>query len=667
MVARRSGKSRQDTEREVPETNPRTQGRSERDFQSKTRNGTVASGVSLQGETGKGPSDNPKWLKTVENCHSHNSSARDDSPTPIRKVSKPRNTNYLTSKKEQHLRSRPQAPPDSSGLAAPISKQPAQDDNIAPTPTLSSDNEEDSKRQIHPSTRPQYPQSDLSAARSTSAVLPMQPHPPSLEQPDMRTTILEGENRPSTFVWKSNQRSIHKIPPSTHLPEFEYRPAADIVNAIEDFQAAEMSPGGSPQAIRGTCHLHCESSAKMPVTDDPAAGKEKRNLENLVAPTTEHSNGSASKLAPALLNPPHTTESASIRARDMQPPSLSTQTSATSNTNPMPSAQMVSALQPPPAESYPSADGKMIEPEITPTDQKVPVPPSSSSKCVVPMTNERHELQAPMVARTSTPNQNGTSPSHTDNVQRPHSRKGIVPFSAYKSPPTPPSVSELDTQKMLAAITPLGFSTVKKVPFESSGQATPATATRAKPQQQKKRASFTPRTAIGTVSSGPSQGSIKGSLKVSKVADTRTKTVESLDQRSEPSVFGKLGLDMETSDEDGVSAEAESLLELSSCGEPQPQSAPATPRSLPRALMLASTGSVQEQDAQQQHGGRLGNGHDGEEGQEDFNLASAMDDLGSFLGTWDADKEAREFASVTSGSCVKSALKCRGSVTSVKR
>ena len=51
---------------------------------------------------------------------------------------------------------------------------------------------------------------------------------------------------------------------------------------------------------------------------------------------------------------------------------------------------------------------------------------------------------------------------------------------------------------------------------------------------------------------------------------------------------------------------------------------------------------------------------DGEEEQEDFNLVSAMDDLGSFLGTWDADKEAREMGSATGGSCVKSALKSWG-------
>ena len=484
----------------------------------------------------------------------------------------------------------------------------------------------------------------------------------------MPTTRLEGEIRPSTLVWKPIRRSICKVPPSTHLPEFEYRPAAGIVNAMEDLQTGERSSGGSPQAVRDSRHLHFKASVEILVVDDPAAGMEQRNLEKSAVATKEHCNGSSSKVAQALSNPLQTVESASICTRNMQPPSLSTQTSATSNTNAMPSAQLVSVLQPPPAESYPSTDGKMIEPEITLADPKVRVQPSSSSKFVVPKTNERHELRAPMFARTSTLNQTGTSLNHTDNVQSPYSCEGIVPSSTLKSRPRKSSVSELDTQEMLAAITPLGFSTVKKVPFKSINKATPATATRAKFQQQKKRSSFAPPTAIGTVSFGSPQGSIKGSLKVSKVTDNRTKTAESLDQRSEPSPFGKSGLDMETSDEDGVGAEAESLLELSSFlrGEPQPQPAPATPRSIPQALMLNSTGSLQEQDAQQQHGGRMGDGHDGEEGQEDFNLASAMDELGSFLGTWDADKEAKKFASVTSGSCVKSALNCRG-MTGVKR
>jgi hypothetical protein len=124
----------------------------------------------------------------------------------------------------------------------------------------------------------------------------------------------------------------------------------------------------------------------------------------------------------------------------------------------------------------------------------------------------------------------------------------------------------------------------------------------------------------------------------------------SLNQLSQPSLFSKLGFNKETpnnGEEEGArhSSEDENQLEISSLlrGEPHEQGGPLSSGPLPSGNGLACTGSTQQQDAQQEVG-RYQMGHESVvEGQDDFNLASVMDDLGSFLGTWNKDNEATEF------------------------
>ena len=610
LVARRARTIQHDMG-EVPETVLRVRGRSNSATHVKPTDHTAVGGLV---ETSKGPANAQSWLKTVDNTKGHACSTRDDSPTPIRKNVKWQSPDHPTSKKAQHLRDRPQASSISSQLAAPISKSPVQD---VTTPTLSSNTREDLRAEVHPSTRPRSSQSHESTAQPTTTASSVRreshsterPEPYATERPDpyatepechsterpvAQTTNLGGERGLSDFDWKANRRSIHKVPPSMHLPEFEYRPLAHPNNGNSSLKSPDVAM----------------KPAEMSIVKDPVADKGQLDLEKPAGGTIEYSDGSAFKSPPEMLNMDKTTESAS---RNMPP---TAQSSSTTNTNAIPSAQVIPAVQPPLAESN-SSTGKMIEPDVATNQQ-------ARTDCTLQVTDEpRTDILAkcPIVDGESTI------------IQRLWSGGGIVPFSAFKSPPP----VELDTQEMLAAITPLGFSTVKRV-WKSINKATPSTATRAKPQK---------RASLGSPPDAPSslQGSIKVSLKVSKMVDDKTKTAESLNQQSEP-LFGRVGIDMETSDEDEVAAEAEDLLELSSLlrGEPQQEAEPISSGLYHRAC------SAQEQDAQPQRGDLAINGRDGEEGQDDFNLLSAIDDLGSFLGTWDPDKEAKDIGSVRSGS-----------------
>jgi hypothetical protein len=670
-MATRAGMLRQNSREEVPETALTVPARGKNVVPVKSRNRDIAREPSLQGKVSKGTSDGGEnWLKTVEGYNRYTCSARDDSPTPLHKHDEVRNPHHLmSSKKLQYFTSKPQAATTHPRFPDAILRQPTQDETLGPTPTVLPDTEQDSRAEINPPKRPQSPQSDVPTTLSTTNVPTVQPDPAFMEQRDVRTTKPAGEDKTLKYDWKSKRRSVHKLPPSTYLPEFEYRPVAEPLKSLEKLQEEQTKPSRSLDVKKKPQCLAFASSADMPIAQYQSSTNRQADSEKQAGCPTKQCDGSTLKVATEPVTLENLIESASMPPRKMPPPSLSTQTSTTTTTNAMPSAQVVPAVQPLLAESYPSTAGKLIEPEVTPADNKVSGNHSPSAKSSESMTNEQHEPRVVTLSKSTMLDANGTNPKHTDNMQRPCSREGIVPFGAFKSPPAHTAVTEPDTQQMLAAITPLGFSTIKKVPLKSINKPTPATATRAKPVKQKKRASFIAPHTADKISSGSSQGSIKGALKVSKMVHGETKIVEGPERLSQHSLFGKLGLDMETSDEDGGPGEAENFLGLSSLlrSDPHPQGAPVSSGPMPTANTMTSTGSAQQQDAQQELGRRQGDGQKAGDGQDDFNLASAMDDLGSFLGTWDTDKEAREFAGVISSSCVKSALKSKSSTASIRR
>jgi hypothetical protein len=662
----------QDRKEEVPETALRVPGLSKGVGSVNTSNQYIARKPSLQGEISRRRSrDGANWLKTVGDYNRYNSTVRDDSPTPWLK-NKVRNPDHLMSNtKLQHCAGRTQVVLARSGLPAATLKRPSQDENLGPALTLSADTKQGSRAKKSPPIRPQSLQPKAPAALSMTHVLTTQPDPSFSEDIDARMMIHAKEDKALNFDWASKRKLVHKRPPSTHLPEFEYHPVADPPKSLVKIREKANDSHASLDALKKPRFLDFASSANRlnapcQVETDWQADSEKK-----VMCVNEQCNGSAMKTADESLNLENRVETTSASARKIQQPSVSTQTSATTFTNAMPSAQVVPAVQPPFAESYGSTAGKMIEPEATPTDKKVGAHDSLSAKSTVPVTHEQHEQheqRATALPKPTRPNPNSTHPNHADSLGHHGSRESIVPFSALKPPPAQNVITKSDTQQMLAAITPLGFSTAKKAPLNSIDKITPATATRTKPGKQKKQASFAPQPARDAISSGSSQSSIKGSLKVSKMISKETKAWESLDRLSQGSLFGKLGLDMKTSDEDGGPRQEQSLPGPSSLvlGEPHLHGAPISPRPLPLLNTMTSAGSVQQQDAQQDLRRCQEERQNLDDGQ-DFNLVSAMDDLGSFLGTWDAEKEAREFWSTAGSNCAKSAFKSKSSTTSSRR
>jgi hypothetical protein len=658
-----AGTLREGAKEEIPQSALRISRRGKNRTSITSASRDVPRTPSLPGHVNKRMLESGKsWLKIVDDDNRYVNSERDDSPTPMRKHDDVRSPNYRSSTNKASLsQSRPQSASACSGIPAAILKQPPEDKRREPTTTLSSDTRQDSKPK-----RAQSPRPGIPVALSRNRIPTAQSDRYSMEHGDQQITKLATSSKTLRFDFKSKRGSIHELPPLTHLPEFECRPAADSLKSVEKPKEEHTHSCTSPDGMKRPRNIDFASSAEMPIApyrspanngaDSPKqAGRSTMQCE---ASTLEESTGVVSLEKPV--------ENCSVNPQKMPPPSISTQTSTTTTTNAMPSAQIVPAVQAPSAESYPSIAGKMIEHETIPTANKVSTHNSTPTTSSLLMGNEQHEPLDTIFGNLKKPATNGAIPIRTENIQSARSQLGIVPFSAFKSPLAPSAFSELDTQEMLAAITPLGFSTAQKGPLESVNKSTPATATRVNPQKGKKRASFAP--VLDGIPSGSSQGSIKGSLKVSKMVDKPAEAGKSLAWLSQPSLFGKLGLDMETSDEEGGSGEAGSLPELASLlrGEPHPQVAPISSGHLGTANTAISTGSAQQQDAQQQHDGHWGDGQNGDEGQNSFNLATAIDDLGSFLGTWDANKEAQEFESGMSNSGVKSALKSRNSMSGVR-
>jgi hypothetical protein len=180
----------------------------------------------------------------------------------------------------------------------------------------------------------------------------------------------------------------------------------------------------------------------------------------------------------------------------------------------------------------------------------------------------------------------------------------------------------LSTQDMLAAMSPLAFSTVKRptVGFQQPG--TPLTATKRRTEKSGRIASFA---QTERISSDSSQGSLKASLRVTKGNSTVV-----VGKENKLSAAGK----------DGSS---ESLF---GCF-PRPAMESLVPVASPKRLKsaLKSSGLPIQAGEFPSIKGSTSTGIDGGQnlpvlGDDTFDLDGAIDDLGSYLGTWDAEKEA---------------------------
>jgi hypothetical protein len=378
--------------------------------------------------------------------------------------------------------------------------------------------------------------------------------------------------------------------------------------------------------------------------------------------------------------------------RPMPPPDLSTETSSTTVASAMPSAQAAPTAQaPPPNESIPSTGDKLSEQHHSHShhDEENTFHLSTQAAIAAANIQLQNGLTTPQMADAAAPktSEGDASTSNSKPKYKSKSTSGITPFSAFNKPKGRSSIhNSLNTQEMLEAVTPFDTTTMaKKIPLIHPADSASPTIVAKKAVNRgqhklRKKASFAPDTASTGSNSGSSQGSIKVCLKVRKhVTDGPVCAKEAKGISADypgPSEFGKLGLDMETSDEDderppgkkGLSAERNSEAAV-----PKPASTSSTSKT-----------SASEQDAQNRtprpppsvsnhhllhqqdencanHVGKkhvngtagfgggdleeLQHGRDEDadaEADKNFDLSAAMDEVGSFLQSWDTEKEIKE-------------------------
>lgn len=655
---------------DIPETAVKVPVKSKAVIPARSTDYDVKGGPSRQEEIDKGPSHgNFEWLKRTRDHTQSTSNTTFDSPTQARRRSKLRPLDdVVTEKKLQGLTSEAQATPAEARISITILEQPTQE-GLGPPPTLSARNKEGSRARFYSSKRPQPSNLYFPTTVSTVNLPRMLPEPHSEDRCDARTTDPATRDSVLNDDLKLKTKSVDVVSASDLLPIAD--PLKSLAKIQDERNRSCTSQDASPAQNLGFASSGGIQNVRSQTVTSVTACSEGM----LAICTTEHPNGSILKVIAKPPTPENQSERVNIPRKKMPQPSPSTQTSNTTNTHAMPSAQVIPTLLPHLAESYPSITSNMIEPQATPADNKFDTHQSPSAESALPTTDVPHEPCATVTAIPTTPDINWADPKFADDVQFPRSRDGILPFSAFNFPPARADVTESDTQQMLSAITPLGFSTTKKITLKPREAQAPGMARQSKLAKQKKRASFTTRPTGNVISSCFTQGSIKGILKVSKMVSGEPKADKSLEQLSQPRLFGTPGHDMETSededeDEDeekGHTREDSSQLGASSLlrGESRKELRSLISRRTTMGSSITSIGSAQQQDAQQQVG-RYQKGHQSIEEQDDFNLSSIMDDLGSFLGTWDADKEAKDFGNVTSRGFVKLALKSKSSSASTR-
>lgn len=499
--------------------------------------------------------------------------------------------------------------------------------------------------------------------------------------------------------YAAKRPSLHSVPSSAQLPEFEYRRVRREVSdqneqALEtvDGQNSSRAPLQEPkqplnsstsEAVRGRSaephgflngELKIENRKFTSARESESHGKQNAfefDLPSSLGARETTSNATRRGWLPG--------QSLDEQAPATHPPSLTTATSNRSElteANNLPSAQMISNPQVPVSlSSLPSTKlnsrGKAQE---APSGAEEEIIEDSmlflSTQAAVERAQKRlqADLETPKPPTNPLPHEDGSDTvkmrnKDADDVKNtPNGSKSPILNKASRSfaaeiPPEP------NTQAMLDAVTPFAFSTSKPVPLK------PASASSAKsnsafrmPVKSKKRTSFAVDTRDTSTSS---QGSIRSALKVRKGFSTEeskplTKEDPSKDADKSDQVSPKsnLNLEMDTSAEaeenvaffDANTRLQESLPSISSLlrddndrhSAPVPSSQPKAPTTqLPLKLtgQTTTSSSGQQQDAQRQH--PLDMVDKAVDEGNDFDLEATMDDLGSFLQSWDPEREAK--------------------------
>lgn len=484
------------------------------------------------------------------------------------------------------------------------------------------------------------------------------------------------------FKTATARRSLHTVPPSTNLPEFEYRPRAPAPSkATADRTAKDVASSSRdvlPDEPRKPRRMVFNSSgetlkevAKERVEDKPTE-VEQQGRE--AVPLLQSEDAAAAEV-------PQNTSTERARVVDQPPPpTLSTETSKTetaSVTN-MPSAQVVPQHQmaPPPFESHPSNDpidtGDKI-PDVIPANEERVEDSIMLLSTQAAVARAIESFQADIITPMKEVTSQGEAICQPPVVQQCNT-DGITPFAAFNTPsparrrPQPATVKSAiqSTQAMMDAMTPFAFSTAKKAPLKPACEPSqPSSKAKSTARRKQKRASFAP------PSPPPAQSMLKSSLRVTK-PHSQSSSNDSNKEPTEPSPFGKLGFDMDTSPEGSPAGSPrpaspknanDSLPSLSSLLHPRHQ-AESTALAHPQSAISATVPfTLTAGSAPMSISTPCGGQQDGQRVPDplpygDDDLENDIDDIGSFLTSWDPEKELR---SIASGSVpVKSSFKKNG-------
>lgn len=452
-----------------------------------------------------------------------------------------------------------------------------------------------------------------------------QSSPKPLEDSTQQTH--ESQHRAEAAILEQKSRSVHKLPPSTNLPAFEYKRAKRPMPKEEAQQSSKASANGTDPV---QTHVDDAEKPSKPVSPPPVDLSE------------QHVKSSPKK------------------------PALSTETSKNTANN-LPSAQVVSAVPPQEGLSNAQSTAELLQPVKPPTEHTLTQRQDSvlADRSSAPVEECADREQAALAC-------------HRDNAEA-EADDIAGPVTADMQTPA----RNLDTQALLGSIKPFAISTIKKLEVKPLDAKTPATASKAQSTaritartKRKKKASF----AVDPVSE-ESQSSIKAGFQVRKQhakpsvpASTKIAIAEGIDG------YENYDLDPQTSN-----APANSLPSVSDMFKTasfpvaakgksttqapksilKPRSQPAVQSSAPPGTTVTatdasglgtngtyqSTTTSEKHDAQQprqldmfaiEHGGG-GNSQALE--LEQFDLDAVVADLGSYLGTWDVEKAAAQAGS----------------------
>lgn len=417
-----------------------------------------------------------------------------------------------------------------------------------------------------------------------------------LEVTGRSKTASDGSSLAEIAAFAAKRRSLHTIPPSSHLPAFEYR-----------------------RAVAREATHHIEPVGGVDVAHQPRARQSTEASGFMDAGNQANSNGKSASL--------HTAEerlsSGLAEITTMLPDSVHPNQSTPHD---IPSAQVPTQM---PIESAPSnlsGTGVLLEEPRQEMVQAADHSPSKQSLKDITEPPQEDPLSKSFVAQEQSIDKN--PPIQSVQVSAPlHS--AITPDPKISGPS--------NTQEMIESITPFEFSTVKKnKTMEVPNTSAPRTAAKSRTARIRKRASFAPEEA----SSGSSRGSLKAVMKVAKSATINVGSPNGL----------KGTWDDEDEDINSILHIPSNTPIAASGGAAMNNGAPRgilKPSSNPSAPVPTSrthnTSSSTKQDAQRVRALDMIEG-EVEQPQDSFDVDAAIDDLGSFLGTWDAEKEALRFS-----------------------